>query len=116
MIDCGILSTVQSIVAVLFSFTTLLLEILEMVGWSTNNDKFKPHYKFIYQYNICITSARTSWSSNSNDISSNPFRLSKLCVQVANNILYVLISAFKYYGCTIGFVYKPGVVFPQALI
>jgi hypothetical protein len=21
----------------------LLLEILEMVGWSTNNDKFKPH-------------------------------------------------------------------------
>ena len=35
MIDCGILSTVQSIVAVSFSLTTLLLEILEMVGGST---------------------------------------------------------------------------------
>jgi hypothetical protein len=33
MVDCGILSTVQFIVAVLFSLTVLLLEILEMVGW-----------------------------------------------------------------------------------
>jgi hypothetical protein len=32
MIDCGILSTVQVIVAVSFSLTTLSLEILEIVG------------------------------------------------------------------------------------
>jgi hypothetical protein len=32
MVDCGILSTVQFIVAVLLSLTVLLLEILEMVG------------------------------------------------------------------------------------
>ena len=41
MIDCGILSTVQVIVVVSLSFTSLSLEILEMVGWSTSNDKFK---------------------------------------------------------------------------
>ena len=75
MIDCGILSTVQSMVALSFSFTTLLLEILEMVGWSTKNDNF------------CITSARASWSSKINVISSNAFRLSKLYVQEANKYI-----------------------------
>ena len=51
MIDCGILSTVQVIVAVSCSFTTLSLEILEMVGGSTNNNKLKPHC-VIYVY-VC---------------------------------------------------------------
>ena len=41
MIDCGILSTVQVIVVVSLSLTSLSLEILEMVGWSTSSDKFK---------------------------------------------------------------------------
>ena len=49
MIDCGILSTVQVIVAVSFSLTTLSLEILEIVGWSTNSDKLKPHC-ITYEY------------------------------------------------------------------
>jgi hypothetical protein len=49
MIDCGKLSTVQVIVAVSFSLTTLSLEILEIVGWSKNSDKLKPHC-IMYEY------------------------------------------------------------------
>jgi hypothetical protein len=49
MIDCGILYAVQVIVAVSFSLTTLSLEILEIIGWSTNSDKLKPHC-IMYEY------------------------------------------------------------------
>ena len=54
MVDCGILSTVQFIVVLEFSLTVLLLEILEMVGWSTNNDKFKPHWIIYVQMYISV--------------------------------------------------------------
>jgi hypothetical protein len=95
MIDCGILSTVQVIVAVSFSFTISSLEILEMVGWSTNNDKFKPYCVIcIRLYNICIPSARIPWSSNSNDTSVNIFELSDPHVHVINNLLYFYIVVF----------------------
>ena len=43
---------------------------------------------------MCIPSARISRSWNSNDISSNTFRLSKLYLQVAKYILYSHIAAF----------------------
>ena len=39
-------------------------------------------YKCIYQFNICIPSARTSWSSNSNNVSSKTFGLLELYVHV----------------------------------
>jgi hypothetical protein len=45
---------VQFIVVLEFSPTVLLLEILEMVGWSTNNDKFKPYCIIYVQMYISV--------------------------------------------------------------
>ena len=70
------------------------------------------HYVGIYQFNICIPSARISRSSNSNDISSNTFRLSKLYVQVANYILFFHIAAFVKSWLW----YWPGCVLLQAFV
>ena len=90
MIDCGILSTVQVIVVVSYSLTTLSSDILEMVGWSTNTDKLKPQW-IVYMYistTFIFPALGPHYLQIANYVSSYAFRLSKLYVPVAK--IYII--------------------------